>query len=203
MKLVYKGVLKSEDQLPLGQLPENAVMFKEPTSMDALAGALLKPVVALSVLVILFYIAISLWRHWDSPLEMWGLFSLPSLLGLALFIPAMIVHEFLHAIWFGKRHVVELYVSLNFFMVVCVEPISKARFIWLSLFPNIVLGWLPLVAWAFMPFHPVFSNALFVFAMLATVCGVGDYYNVYNAAKQMPKGSMQQLSGMNSYWFMP
>ncbi|MCL1787401.1 MAG: DUF3267 domain-containing protein [Defluviitaleaceae bacterium] len=83
------------------------------------------------------------------------------------------------------------------------QPISKARFIWLSLFPNIVLGWLPLAVWAFMPFHPVLSNGLFVFGMLATVCGAGDYYNAYNAARQMPKGSMQQLSGMNSYWFMP
>ena len=39
MKLVYKGVLKSEAQLPLGELPENAVMFKEATSMDERASA--------------------------------------------------------------------------------------------------------------------------------------------------------------------
>ena len=33
--------------------------------------------------------------------------------------------------------------------------------------------------------------------------GGGDFMNMFNAAVQMPLGSLTQLSGMHSYWFMP
>ena len=33
MKLVWKGIYKDKEQLPVGQLPEHAVKFKEPNSI--------------------------------------------------------------------------------------------------------------------------------------------------------------------------
>ena len=32
---------------------------------------------------------------------------------------------------------------------------------------------------------------------------VGDWYNVFNALTQMPKGAKTYLCGFNSYWYMP
>ena len=33
--------------------------------------------------------------------------------------------------------------------------------------------------------------------------GTGDYYNVFNALTQMPKGAKTYLDGFHSWWFLP
>ncbi|MCL2003932.1 MAG: DUF3267 domain-containing protein, partial [Oscillospiraceae bacterium] len=84
--------------------------------------------------------------------------------------------------------------------VTSTQPITKARYIFMSLFPNLVFGWLPLAVW--MVVLP-YNSDLLTFAVFSILFGIGDYMNVFNAVRQMPKGSMQQLSGFNSYWFIP
>lgn len=68
-----------------------------------------------------------------------------------------------------------------------------------SLLPNIVFGFIPFII------GMVYPRWLFL-AMLgvcATGMGAGDYYNVYNALTQMPKGARTYLYQFNSYWYMP
>lgn len=36
MKLIYRGEYRSEDQLPKGNLPQNAIRFDEPETAEAL-----------------------------------------------------------------------------------------------------------------------------------------------------------------------
>ncbi|MPN54176.1 hypothetical protein SDC9_201845 [bioreactor metagenome] len=117
----------------------------------------------------------------------------------------LLPHEFLHAVCFGKDAEVDLYISVKnlLIFVVSTHPISKARFIFLSLCPNLVFGWLPLLVWAVLPYNEAYSNILYSFSLICVMLGVGDYLNVFNAIRQMPKGSMQQLSGFHSYLFMP
>ena len=81
---------------------------------------------------------------------------------------------------------------------------SKSRFIFLCLLPNIIFGFIPLIIWIFLPndIGPI-SQIVFTFAFCSIGMGAGDYLNVFNASIQMPKGSMTQLSGFNSYWYMP
>jgi len=38
------------------------------------------------------------------------------------------------------------------------------------------------------------------FAVINIFFGAGDYMNMYNAWRQMPKDAMTQLSGFHSYW---
>jgi hypothetical protein len=126
-------------------------------------------------------------------------------LGALVSFVCMPLHELLHAVCFGKHAEVEFYVSIKNMMmfVVSTHPVSKIRFILLSLLPTFALGWLPLLVWAMLPYGQVYSNILFSASVLTVLTGVGDYLNVYNALRQMPKGSMQQMSGFHSYWFMP
>jgi len=201
LKLIYRGEYRSEDQLPKGNLPQNAIRFDEPETAEALvrraawfcvpAGAFIALVVAVSALFSGFVKI-----NPASP----AFFA-----GMALFLLALLPHELLHAVCFGKDAEVELYISIKNMMlfVVCAKPISKRRFIFMSLLPNVVLGALPLLVWAALPYDGVFSNLLFSFSVMAILGGVGDYLNVFNALRQMPKGSMQQLSGFHSYWFLP
>ena len=64
---------------------------------------------------------------------------------------------------------------------------------------KIVFRWIPLLIWAFMSYNAVVSNILLPFSIICITFGVGDYLNVWNAMRQMPKNSMQVLSGFNSY----
>lgn len=199
MNLVWKGIYKSNDQLPVGELPEHAVKFKEPNTLKMLnlvASLFIIPVIMLVILAIIIKSML-----WGISMEMvyiniWGI-----LLALLMVLP----HEFLHAMVFPRDKEVQLWVSpkaLTAF-VISTAPVSKHRFIFLSLLPNIVFGLIPLIVWIFMPEGLVITAIVFTFASVSLLFGIGDYLNVFNAVFQMPKGSIQQLSGMNSYWYIP
>lgn len=87
--------------------------------------------------------------------------------------------------------------------VTSTHPTTKIRFIMISLCPNLILGVLPLVVWLFLPPNLFISNVIFSFGSINLLTGCGDLMNVFNALTQMPKGSYQQISGFNSYWFFP
>ncbi|MBQ4282485.1 MAG: hypothetical protein IJB96_00980 [Lachnospira sp.] len=42
-----------------------------------------------------------------------------------------------------------------------------------------------------------------MFGGLSISMGVGDFYNVFNALTQMPKGARTYLHKFNSYWYIP
>ena len=69
----------------------------------------------------------------------------------------------------------------------------------MSLFPNLVFGIFPYLLGMLLP-NLVFAVVL---GILATGMGAGDYYNVFNAATQMPRGSRTYLYQFNSYWYIP
>ena len=196
LKLIYKGVYKNNEQLPTGVLPEGAVKFKEAknmTEMVIISSIFILP----AILGVSLFLIGSLLLHGDLTTDITYLGMLVSLLFL-------LPHEFLHAVCFGKEAEVEFFVApqqLAMF-VTSTQPITKRRYIFMSLLPNLAFGWLPLAVWMILPFNTVFSNHLFTFSVFSILFGVGDYLNVFNAARQMPKNSMQQLSGFNSYWFI-
>jgi len=201
VKLIYKGKYKSEDQLPKGNLPTNAVMFREPETAGKLN--LVASLFALPALLLIGLIVLgSVLLHGSINLQR---SSLADYAGVLLAFLTLLPHEFLHAVWFGRESEVELFIAPEKLMlfVICTQPVTKVRFILLSLFPNLVFGWFPLLLWAILPYGVILSNVLFYFSVISILFGVGDYLNVYNAIRQMPKGSMQQLSGFHSYWFVP
>ena len=111
----------------------------------------------------------------------------------------MFPHELLHALCFKE----DVYLYTNFkqgllFVVGC-ETMSKQRFIFMSLLPNIVLGFIPYM----ISFLGIQYLTLAVLGVVAIGMGAGDYYNVYNAFTQMPKGARTYLYQINSYWYIP
>ena len=200
MKLSFKGYCPDMTALPKGDLPENAVKFIEPENEEALIKAML-PYTIPPLLVIGFALSIRFLLHGSLGivLNYWWVY----LAYLLLFFLAAAVHELMHAIWFPKGAAVELYITHALWFVHSTTPVSKTRFITLCLFPNIILGLIPLVVWIFIPLSPPIGTILFALSGTMFLSGCGDYLNSWNAIQQMPKGSMQQLSGLNSYWFIP
>lgn len=198
MKIIFKGRYKNKEQLPVGNLPENAVKFREPDNfikLNLVASMFIIPVIV--IIAVASYIKTQLGGTVGSFLGGNGF-----ILALLTIIP----HELLHAIAFPKESEVEVWYNPKALMafVVSTYPTSKGRFIFLSLLPNIIFGLIPLILWVIIPIeNENISQTLFSYANLNLLMGVGDYLNVFNAITQMPKGGITQLSGMNSYWYMP
>lgn len=200
MKLHYmKKYNMNPDSLPHGEHMPGAVRFKEAESTKEMA--VIANVSALVIMVILAIPAIMRCLSFfsddlgeymsDYAVELW----VGSLLSLAILFP----HEILHAVCFKE----DVYLYTNFrqgmLFVVGPETMSKSRFVFMSLLPNLVFGIIPYTLGMIFPQY----GWLLGLGILATGMGAGDYYNIFNALTQMPKGAKTYLYKFNSYWYMP
>lgn len=191
MKLIYKGKYSGNpEDIPHGEHRPGAVKFREFESSRALG--IFANILSLVIIAGLFGIAFM-----RAGFQMFGDFACVYGCIASMFI--LFPHEILHAVCFKK----EVYLYTNWkegmLFVVGPEDMSKARFIFMSLLPNLVFGALPFLIFLLFP-QCVFLG---VFGTLAIGMGAGDYYNVFNAATQMPKGARTYLYGFNSYWYLP
>lgn len=187
MKLHYQGKFDlNPASLPHGEHQPGAVPFKE--AEDSRTLGIYANLAAMGLLVLLM--TILLFR--------WGFIVFRGFLpGVILAVLAMFPHEILHALCFKED--VYLYTNLKQGMLFVTGPetMSKRRFIFMSLLPNIVFGALPFAAGLIFPG----LSALGIMGAMALAMGAGDYYNVWNAATQMPKGARTYLYGFHSYWY--
>lgn len=190
MKLIYKGKYQNEADLPVRVHPDGYVPFREADDMKKLA-LLLNAISIPLLLVMLVGFAVR-----GMPYLSDHLFAM--IFGMMASLLVLFPHELLHAICFKGE--VELWTNLKMGMlfVVGTEDMSKARFVFMSLLPNLVFGWIPYILFLI---HPqwVFLGAL---GAISVPMGIGDYYNVYNCLTQVPKGALVYLSGMHSYWYL-
>ena len=190
-KIKYMGKYSGNpDDLPTQTYREGSVKFKEPETMKKLAiianiGALIVAVFTLG----LFYLR--------GGMGVFGNFGIP--VGFLLVVVTMLPHEYLHAICFKEEVYVYTNLKQGLLFVVGPEAMTKGRFIFMSMLPNLVFGFIPYILYMIWP-NLVVLGAL---GALAIPAGFGDYMNVFNAATQMPKGSLTYLYKTNSYWFMP
>lgn len=192
MRLHYKGKYDlNPESLPHGQHMPGAVPFKE--AKDSKQLSLIANAASVVIMVLLAVPAYFRCREflWASPLQM--------MFGAIASMMILFPHEILHALCFKE----DVYLYTNWkqglLFVVGPETMSKGRFIFMSLLPNLVLGIIPYLIGIIFP-NQVFAVVL---GILATGMGAGDYYNVLNALTQMPKGSRTYLYQFSSYWYMP
>ena len=189
MKLHYMGKYNLDpDSLPHGEHKEGAVKFREAGDTAELGRIVSK----VSLILLAVLMTALLYRYRSIPSEQW-------LIGLLLFLASLFPHELLHAVCF--RGDVYLYTNLvqGMLFVVGPEDMSKARFVFMSLLPNIIFGLVPFVVAMALPE----LGWLGIFGTISLTVGAGDYYNVKNALTQMPKHARCYLYKHNSYWYMP
>lgn len=196
MKLVYKGKFSGDVQdLPHGEHKPGAVKFREADSPQKLA-VLLNLVSGGIVLMLLVLYSVRYFSAYPGGEKMDMLWWFA---GLALALLAMFPHELLHAICFRETVYLYTYWSKGMLFVVGPEPMSRGRFVFMSLLPNLVLGLVPYVAAMLWPRLTVFGSM----GGMLLGSGVGDYYNVFHALTQMPKGAKTYLYQFNSWWYLP
>ena len=161
------------------------VPFKEADNMNKLALILNIASIIIAIVTLGIYFLCS---HQS--------FSIP---GAILSVLVIVPHEYLHGLCFEGD--VYMYENLKkgMFFVVGPGTFSKARFIFMCMLPNIVFGFIPFILFLIDPTQTLLGT----FGALSISAGAGDYYNVFNALTQMPRGSRTYMHGMNSYWYMP
>lgn len=192
MKLHYKGKYDNNpDNLPHAPHKEGAVMFKEPKDMKSLAII----VNVISTVITILLMVLAMVRSFDyfvkSPISL--------VIGCLVFYLTLFPHELLHAICFKKDVYLYTNLSKGMLFVVGTEDMSKGRFIFMSLLPNIIFGFVPFIIGMLFPSLQV----LLFLGVMAIGAGAGDYLNVFNAITQMPKGARVYMHKLNSYWYMP
>ena len=190
MKFHYGGHYKSEEDLKSKrENPEGAVSFKEPAqNVFALVANVGCLILGIFLLVIIYFMI-----DYDRQLFFKNIGS-----GALLSMLTLIPHEFLHATCFKED--VYMYMNPAKFLIFVhgTESMSKGRFIFMSLLPNIVFGLIPFVLF-------LIDRDMILAGMLGAFClsmGFGDYINVFNAITQMPKGAKTYLNGFHSYWYI-
>lgn len=183
----YNG---DESTLPQRKHQPNAVQFKEIENMKKLS--LITNVGCILTIIILAIPFILPAKGYIRDNSIW--LALGGICG-GLSLP---IHELLHAICYKKD--VYYYNNLSQWLVFVIgtEDMSKTRFIFMCLCPNIILGLIPYIIFL------IYPNIVFLglFGLISIGMGFGDYINVYNAIKQMPKGAKTYLNGMHSYWYI-
>lgn len=118
-----------------------------------------------------------------------------------------LLHELIHAVTVPRGHEAQIwsYLDKGAMFVFFPEPVSRVRFVVVSLAPNVVLAFIP---WLFLLFAaPVLTAQaywwIFIQAFLMSVGGIGDYANVWHTLTQVPKGGQVYSYGVNSYWTPP
>ena len=162
-----------------------AVPFKEAENMNKLSLLMNICAVVIAAVTLVTYFLLS-GQSFD-------------IIGIILTLVVTVPHEFLHGLCFPGE--VYMYENLRKGMLFVVGPgtFSKGRFVFMSMLPNIVFGFIPFIIFLFD--HS--QTMLGTLGALSIASGAGDYYNVYNALTQMPKGSRTYLHGMHSFWYMP
>jgi len=189
MKLQYKGTYDlNPESLPCRPHQKGAVPFKE--AKDSKTMGVIANAIALFLLIPLGVILY--FRYGYSIMY-------STIFGCILSLLCLFPHEFLHAICFKEEVYIYSNLKQGMMFVVGPETMSKGRFIFMSLLPNLIFGFIPFILALIFPNLSILGT----FGAMSISMGAGDYYNVFNAATQMPKGSRTYLYQFNSFWYLP
>lgn len=198
-----KGVYQSESDLTKGKpLVTGAVLFDEGKNLqDAFLKGFL---VGLPLILSMIVLTIFKCRRIDYTIRIDGKTGVIFAFMLAVLFLLTYVHELIHALFYPKEAVKTIWKSpkQGAYFVYCEASVKKSRFILLCAAPAVILGILPFTAWYLLAdFIPMpYSLAVVFTAWIMTVMSIGDYANIYNAARQVPKGAKVFNYGMHSYW---
>lgn len=152
MKIYYKGKYDlNPESLPHGNHKPGAVMFNEPKDSKTLSVLLTK--ISLIIIVVLGIMAIIRCKNYLMN-SFWKIFS-----GCITPLFILFPHEILHAICFKED--VYLYTNLaqGMVFVTGIETMSKSRYIFMSLLPNIIFGLIPYII------GMIFPNLIFLLSL--------------------------------------
>lgn len=200
-----KGKFKSEDDLIQGKpLMQGAVQFEEGASLqDAFIKGFF---VGLPLIILMVILTVLKCKSIDYAIHMDAETAVIFAVMLAVMFLLTYIHEFIHALFYPREAIKTIWKSpeQGAYFVYCDALLSKKRFIILCAAPAVILGIIPFIIWYVLADYIVMPYSLaFVFTTwIMTIMAIGDYANIYNAVRQVPKGAKIFNYGMHSYWII-
>jgi hypothetical protein len=187
MRLHYAGKYSGNpDDLPHREHEPGAVKFKEASDYKTFGKMIAKRSVILVIVLVIV--------AWIRAKDVFFPYS-----AVFIYLLTVVPHELLHAICYKE----DVYLYHNFengmLFVIGTESTSKARFIFRSLLPSIVLGFIPYIVFLVNPEYKILG----ILGALGIGTAAGDFYNAGNSLRQIPKGGWAYLCKENTYWFIP
>lgn len=193
----FKGKFRDESQLKKRKLPLNSTMFKEPDSM--MGVFFVGMIISLPIIVL---ISIGFIYKIGSFKKLKVSYIIISII---LTMILLYLHELIHAICFPTKVEKEIWIKPNegALFVYCNEAVSKKRFIWICIAPNLILGVIPFMGFLFglFDFNDFIKCVIGIISWIMITSGIGDYLNIYNALRQVPKKAYIINNGFNSFWY--
>lgn len=206
MAIVWRGRIDSLDDLEHGSLPQGAVRLQEGDTMEEVLEQSLRMFRPLAALVALLSAArLILGLNWQAGLSPGRLAACIAAF-IILYILLIFAHEWIHALFYPRGALKEVWVyQWSAALVYCQEPVSRERFMVMSLAPAVLLGFVPFALWL------VWAGAmsadlsiLWMFMSWSMIFGgLADYYNFRNVRRQVPHGARVFNYGVHTYWYPP
>lgn len=194
--IVFKGLTKADDPILAEVLPKPEGARPLPVPDNFMAVSMLYGIPFM--LVCFAALLVKARMTGDFPIAR-SLLPLGVVLGLA----GCFVHEWLHALPQpkGATAYIGLIPRQFMFYMKCKEPLSRERFILMSLLP-MALGVLPLAGFM-LSGSQEWNAVLWPMAMIGLVSPSPDYRNVIQVLRQVPKGARIQDSEEGMCWYLP
>ena len=201
--IVIGGKLTDEQQLTESSvLPVNAVQFEEGEDITEVlkTGGL----IGLPILIVMLSAGIYRLSNLDCKVTFDFKFACIAIATIILFQAFIYIHEMIHCMFYPlkARKVIWKDVKSGAYLAYCDMEVSKIRFIILSLAPAVVIGLFSYILW--LVFLPILMDEIalcwLLFSWISVAVSVGDFTNVYNTIKQVPKGAKVKNYGYHSYW---
>ena len=196
-KIIWKGIIKSENDFPTADIPKNAKRLDSEEDMKKMQIKAL-PFMIPSILICFICMFVKTFIAKEKVINVGFLF-----LGVIIGFLLILVHELLHAIAFPKNATVYIGVMPKSFTAVALSSssVKRNRFIFLSILP-IILGLIPLVIFCFSSNElKELNGILFGMSIMGMISVYPDIYNIFNILKVVPKNSIIQNNKNETYYF--
>lgn len=196
-KIIWKGIIKSEDDFPTSTIPNHAKKLNVEENMKKMQLKAL-PFMIPSFLILLISMFLKTYFAGEKIINVWFL-----LIGVIVGVLLLIVHELLHAIAFPKNAVVYIGIMPKSLTAVALSssPVKRNRFIFLSILP-IILGIIPLIVFCLSNSNlKELNGCMFGMAIMGMISVYPDLYNIFNILRYVPKHATLQNDKNTTYYF--
>ena len=178
MRICNKGIIENYGEIT-GNVPHGAVKYIDPEVMEKEGkSTAFYCIMAMIVPIVIFsikYVTIK-----DTPM----MFSILGIvIGCMLLLPQMMKPA-------------KMFVTSD-------KSMSRGRFIFMSLFPSLVLGLLPLLIWLYISPYTYLAKTLFSIGFIGMITAGKDFMNVMKTLGNVPPFYRVQMSGAKVYCIPP
>lgn len=195
-KIIWKGIIKSEEDFPTADIPKTAVLLDDKNMKTVMLSSI--PFMFLLLIPCFVCVFAKAFTSGEPPINPPFI-----IIGVLIGFLLMLVHEYLHAIAYPRDAEVWIGIMPKSFaaLVLSSSPISKTRFIFMSLLP-IILGVIPMTAFCMMDSSLKELNSILLGAGIMGMTSVyPDIYNVTCVLKKVPKGAILQNNKNHTFYY--